>query len=198
MVVVREAPPRFEAVSAPDPPLRVTVPLEERTERYLEIVRIPERRVVTVIELASPTNKVDSRGRAAYLGKQAAVLASDVNLVEIDLIRAGQHWAAVPDSSLRNHGPYDYLVCVSRGTDRTVFECYPRTVREPLPSIAVPLLPADPDVTLKLQPVFARAFDRGGYESDLDYRRPLSPPLRPGDEEWVHVLLSDAGLLGAS
>ena len=35
-------------------------------------------------------------GRGLYLRKQREILESDVNLIEIDLLRAGMHTAAVP------------------------------------------------------------------------------------------------------
>ena len=46
--------------------------------------------VVTAIEILSPTNKLDSRGRSQYMAKRRKVLASATNLVEIDLLRAGE------------------------------------------------------------------------------------------------------------
>jgi hypothetical protein len=117
-----------------------------------------------------------------------------VNLVEIDLLRAGQHWAAVPEIPAQDYQPYDFLVCVSRSRDRSVFECYFRTLREPLPNIAVPLYGEDPDVTLGIQTAFNQAFDQGRFLITIDYRRRLSPPLRPEDQEWTQALLRERGL----
>ena len=62
----------------------------ERREVYLEIVdRYRDERVVTVIEILSPTNKSLGAGREAYLEKQEATLRSEAHLVEIDVLRTG-------------------------------------------------------------------------------------------------------------
>src|SRR5262249_8271211 len=58
---------------------------EEIRQGYLEIREVSGGRVVTVIEVISSANKVPgSRVHQTYLHKQADVLASDANLVEID------------------------------------------------------------------------------------------------------------------
>ncbi len=186
-----------EAAAArdPDPAVRIAVHREEAVERFVEILRLPGGELVTVLELASPTNKLDSRERTAYLEKQQAVLRSPVHLVEIDLLRGGEHWAAVPEAAAQRHQPYDYLACVSRSTDRSVYECYFRTLREPLPAIAVPLQQDDPDVTLDIQGSLNQTFEDGRYAASLDYRRVLSPPLRAEDQAWLQARLRAAGLL---
>src|SRR5947208_992869 len=63
---------------------------EPVTESYIEILEIDGERVVTGIEFISPANKrAGDQGRKAYLKKRGEFLASDANLVEIDLTRAG-------------------------------------------------------------------------------------------------------------
>ncbi|MCY2965239.1 MAG: DUF4058 family protein, partial [Planctomycetota bacterium] len=65
---------------------------EPSTHRHIEIIdRTSGERVVTAIELLSPANKVGKLGRDSYAKKQTEYLTSGVNLVEIDLIRAGRH-----------------------------------------------------------------------------------------------------------
>lgn len=180
---------------SPDPALLIRVAEEEALERYLEIVRIPGEELVTVVEVSSPTNKQDPRGRDAYLRKQRSVLGSEVNLVEIDLLRGGAHWTSVPEHLLWPYRPYDTMVCVSRGRSRDLFECYLRTVRDPLPSISIPLAASYPELTFDLQSAFSRAYDEGRYARRVDYTRPLHPPLRREDEEWARALLYERGLL---
>ncbi len=68
-------------------------------ELYIEILdRESGMRVVTVIELVSPSNKYAGPGRDKYVAKQQEVLQSDSNLVEIDLLRFGPHVLAVPEA----------------------------------------------------------------------------------------------------
>src|SRR5262245_166524 len=74
---------------------------EEIRQGYLEIREVSGGRVVTVIEVVSPTNKAaGSRAHQTYLHKQADVRASDANLIEIDLLRRGAHVLAVPETRL--------------------------------------------------------------------------------------------------
>ena len=53
--------------------------------------------MVTTIEVLSPRNKTaGSEGRKLYRQKQREILSSDTHLLEIDLLRAGQHTVAAP------------------------------------------------------------------------------------------------------
>src|SRR5438046_2105808 len=71
----------------------VTIPLviEEEVERetYIEILHRPERTLVAVLELLSPSNK-EEPGRSVYLAKRNALLLQAVHLVELDLLLGGQ------------------------------------------------------------------------------------------------------------
>lgn len=186
------------AVLAPmvaDEAVRVEAQLAEVEERFIEVLHIPDGELVAVLELASPTNKMDPRGREAYREKQRSVLASDAHLVEIDLLRGGSHWVSVPESLLQKYRPFDNVVCVSRASARLAWECYFRTLRDPLPAVAVPLLPGDPDAVLQIQVAFDRAYDQGRYASRLPYDRPPTPRLREEEERWASGLLREKGLL---
>jgi hypothetical protein len=69
-------------------------------ENYIEILdRQSGQRIVTVIEVVSPTNKFAGPGRKSYLAKQEEVLASQAHLVEIDLLRVGPHVLSIPERS---------------------------------------------------------------------------------------------------
>jgi hypothetical protein len=178
-----------------DEPVLICAEPEEAREHYIEILHLPSETVVAVLEVSSPTNKVDRRGREAYREKQRAVLASDVHLIEIDLLRRGGHWASVPEEALLRHQPFDYLVCISRAGKRDVYECYFRTIRQPLPQVGVPLATPDPDVVLDLQAAFDRAYTQGRLRGRVSYGSRTIPPLGPDDEGWADGLLRDAGLI---
>lgn len=84
-------------------PIVVAISSERRTQRHIEIIdRNSGNRVVTAIELLSPANKCSPPGRMAYLEKQGEYISAGVNLVEIDLVRAGDWVVAVPLTSLRS------------------------------------------------------------------------------------------------
>ncbi len=65
------------------------------TQKFLTLRTRDDARVVTVIELLSPTNKDDKGGQAQYLAKRASYQRTLTNIVEIDLLRGGRSSAGV-------------------------------------------------------------------------------------------------------
>jgi hypothetical protein len=177
-------------------PLWVTTPdLVEAREYYVEIRALPGRELVTVIEVLSPSNKrATGRGRARYLRKQQQVMAGDINLVEIDLLRRGTWSVALPQSALGGLAPHHYRVCVRRAARPGGFEFYPFRLTEPLPPVSIPLRPADPDPLLDLGPVFSEAYDRSMIATRIEYTGEPDLPLSAGDAAWADDLLRSAGL----
>lgn len=146
-----------------------------------------------MIEVLSPGNKRSaSDGRAAYLARQRDVLGSDANLVEIDLLRGGEHTAAVPREALSRLGPYAYLVVVRRAARPIERELYAVGVHARLPRIGVPLRSEDPDVVADLQVLVERAWECGAYWKTVDYGAPPDPPLPPDEAAWARGLLRRA------
>jgi hypothetical protein len=179
-------------------PVRVTVPTEERREMFLEIhVRDGRERLrlVTVVEVLSLTNKTPgSDRRDLYLQKQKELVRSEVNLVEIDLLRGGTHSTAVPrERAMGEAGPFDYHVCVHRFDQLSDYYVYPIRLEDRLPEIEIPLLPADGGVSVDLQAVFHRCYDAGPYRRRIRYReeKPV-PPLGPKRGAWAKKLIEAA------
>jgi hypothetical protein len=174
-----------------DPPVVLNVPSTEARESYIEIRnREDDERVVTVIEVLSPTNKApNSRGREVYLEKQQQLLISQANLIEIDLLRGGEYTIAAPQEVLREESRWDYLACLHRGEQMETFEVWPISLRERLPRIAIPLDFGIPDLSLDLQAVLNRCYDESGYDARFDYTRPPVPPLQGDDVPWAEELL---------
>lgn len=168
-------------------PFECELPMpEERREAYL-IIRLRETmEVVTVLETPSPSNKrPGSDGRREFLEKRQAVLQSQAHLVEFDLLRGGLRLPTatpVPQA--------DYYAVVSRRERRPRAGVYAWTVRDPLPTISVPLKMGDPDVPLDLQAAFTTVYDRARYDLSLDYDAELQPPLTDENAEWVRGRLS--------
>jgi hypothetical protein len=171
---------------------------EEVWEVFVEIFSTRgQHRLITVIEVLSPANKASgSEGRRLYLTKQREILASQTNLIEIDLLWQGQHTVAAPVDYLVQQGRWDYLVCLHRGGQEEQFEVWPISLRQRLPRIHVPLADGDPDVVLDLQAVLDRCYDEGAYVRGLDYRQGPPVPLRREDAEWADALLREQGLRG--
>jgi hypothetical protein len=184
------APGGGTAVAVAEPIEAITLIEEEIHESYIEIIDREERLVVTVIEVLSPTNKVAaSRGRESYETKRLDVMRSPSHLVEIDLLRRG-----LPLPVYGGIPPHEYLVHVSRAGRRPKASLWPIRLSQKLPPIAVPLKPEDGDVVLDLQTVLDAAYERAGYDLELDYRADPIPPLEPEWNAWAHRLLEEKGL----
>ncbi len=165
---------------------------EPETQGFIEIVQTrPERRVVTVIEVLSPSNKYAGKGRKLYEEKQRDLDAAEINMVEIDLLRAGPHVLLLPLAQYPPDYRTPYKVCVHRAGSAKV-GIYRVPLREPLPAIRIPLRKTDPDVRLDLQALIAQAYRNGRYD-DSDYTVPPVPPLDGDDAKWADALLRAAG-----
>jgi hypothetical protein len=159
---------------------------EEHREAFVEIYEAtPQQRLVTCIEVLSPSNKQpNTPGRDLYQRKRQSLLLGNVNLVEIDLLRGGERMPMLdpwPDS------PYTLLV--SRAKLFRHCKVWPAHFQRPLPTIPVPLAKPDPDILLNLQPMIAAIYQRSRYERSIDYTKPLSPPLRPDEAAWLEQQL---------
>ena len=167
---------------------------EPRTERHLEIVETRDGgRVITVIEILNAANKVGVDGRAAYLRKQRQYLAAGINLVEVNLLREGEHVLSVPVERIPSAYRTPYMVCVRRGAIPRRAEIYGIALRMPLPNIPIPLRPADRDVVLQLQPLIDACYRDGRYQR-IDYRADPVPCLDEDDTQWMDQLLRSQGL----
>lgn len=171
-------------LSLPVQPEKVTIPIsEEVNERYLEIREVATGTVVTTIELLSPKNKRSGEGRIAYERKRNRVLASATHLVEIDLLRGGKPF---PISS-ENLGDYRILIC--RGDQRPTGELYAFSLRQPIPPVPIPLMSAEAEPILDLQPSLEHVYAKGRYHLAIDYTKPPQPLLSEEDISWVETLL---------
>ena len=155
-------------------------PSEEHRETFITIRRGTPARVVTVIELLSPTNKrKGTEGRDQYLDKIHALLKTSVSLVELDLLRGGE-CPAVSDPPSG-----DYFAMVSKPKPRPLAEVYGWSLADPLPRILIPLSIEDPDVPLDLQAAFNLVYDRAGYDYAIDYKQPVVPPLSATEQPMI-------------
>lgn len=175
-----------------DPAVTLTLPLDEYEEAWIEVRTTGVKgRVVTIIEVLSPGNKRPGTDAAEkYRQKQEEVLASEVHLVEIDLLRGGSHVTAIPSGSLDSVRPYDYLTVVRRADRPLQVQVYPTRLRNRLPRIPVPLRSPDPDAALDLQALVERVHADGAYWNLIDYSRAPAPPLSRPDLRWARSLLA--------
>ncbi len=183
-----EGESRAPAAAAVAAPVEIVLPsVTEKGTPYVKIVDRAYRRLVTVIELLSPANKTPGKDRDAYLMKQREYLATDVNVVEMDLLRKGERWSWMAPSVVASA----YYVMVSRAAERPRGHAWPFSVRDSLPTIAVPLTVRDGDVALELRLWMNQVYDSAGYDRELDYTQPPNPPLDESDAVWARELLDN-------
>jgi Protein of unknown function (DUF4058) len=180
------------AVAAPAiAPVPVTLPMfEEVRERYLEIVDMATKEVVTVIEVLSPANKRPGKGREMYEEKRDKVFTSCTHLVEIDLLRC---WEPLP--VLETHISANYRILVSRADRRPIADLYLFNIPDAIPSFPLPLRAADVEPIVDLQALLNAVYDRAGYDFTIDYSSGTVPPLSETDAVWADALLHERGLL---
>lgn len=176
-----------------DEPKVVTYLDEERRIPFIEIIYRETGDVVTLIEVLSPGNKVGAE-REKYIQKQADLMATHANLVEIDLLGYGRNTTLARDIPIDDPADWRYMICISRASQRNRLELYPIPLQNRLPRCRIPLRSADPDVVLDMPTIFTKCYDVGRYDLVIDYRKPPPVTLSDADKEWVAQRLQEAGL----
>ena len=182
--------PAGVGVAVAQPTVELASPVSKEVPLLsVEIRDVAQRRLVTLIEILSPVNK-RGEGARAYAERRMELLQTRTHLLEIDLLRQGRR---IP--LLGELPPASYYVYLSRVPRRPFTQIWPISLRAPLPTVPIPLLPPDPDVPLELQAAVKACFDLVGYERLLDYSGPLPlPELDENDAVWVAETLCAAGL----
>jgi len=170
-------------------PLLIDLPEEQETQRFIEIREVSTgSRLVTVLEVLSPSNKKPGEPQEQYLRKQQELLSAGVNLVEIDLLRQGDWIVAIPRARVPAAARTIYRVVVRRGWRLLQAEYYPVPIEERLPTIKIPLRQSDKDAPLDLQALVEQCYVNGAYD-DIDYAREAVPPLHGKTARWAKQLL---------
>lgn len=172
------------AVTAVEPIVAELPQPEEIKHRYLEIRKAETHDVVTTLEILSPSNKLSREGREQYERKRIKILGSLTNLVEIDLLRAGE---PMPMKIPRQD---DYRIVVSRSHQRPQADVYLFNVRQAVPDIPIPLQPDEPEPILPLNRLLHDLYDAGSYDLMIDYSNPPVPPLSQQDVKWAADILA--------
>jgi len=160
-------------------PLQVQLTLSE-TEReiHLEVLDRKSRRVITVVEVLSPSNKYAGRDRDVYLARRDALFRSPVHFVELDFLRGG---ARMPNPPVPE---CDYCVILSRAETRPTAELWPLRLADPLPTVPIPLRAPDADVPIDLQAILQRVYDSSGYAHSI-YDGEPTPQLSSEQGSWA-------------
>jgi hypothetical protein len=174
--------------------LTVELPMPDRLrETFLEVRAVESGEVVTVVELLSPSNKVDGEGRRLYERKRRSILASLTHLVEIDLVRSGRSMPVRGDDPTAM-----YRILISREDARPQAALLPFSLRDPIPRFVLPLQPGDPEPELDVGRILGDVYEQAGYDLVIDYAREPAPPLADDDRMWADALLREAGKRAAT
>jgi hypothetical protein len=153
----------------------------EHHEDYIEIRQRPDDRLITLVDVVSPANKLTAAGRSAYLDKRREAKSANANLVEIDLVLQGQRTLEYSRDGLPD---WDYAVTVTRATQPERYEIYTATLQKRLPRFRLPLASDDRDTVLDLHTTFTRCYAQGGFAAKIDYGRDPPLPLSEEDRRW--------------
>ena len=179
------------AVAAPPAKsLKVTIPLPlELKETYLQVVEIETKKVVTVIEVLSPTNKRPGKGREMYETKRENVFNSRSHMVEIDLLRSYQ-----PLPVFGNDIEASYRILVSRANQRPIADLYLFNLPDTIPAFGLPLRAGDAEPIVDLQGLLNQVYDRAAYDFRIDYTAVPVVALSETDAAWADALFREREL----
>lgn len=173
------------------PRLSVDAPLvltlldpEPATERSVRIVSDEDDRIVTAIELVSPSNK-KVPGLDDFRRKRRALLEGGASVVEVDLTRGGNWRRLIGQFEVIDEADTAYRVAVRLPDEPNRVYLTPVGLRDRLPEVAIPLRPGDPRVTLDLQALLDRVYDAASYGRRVDYSRPPRPALPAAHAQWA-------------
>jgi hypothetical protein len=161
---------------------------EEHTEALIEIRQRVDGRLVTLLEVMSPANKMCDAGRQAYLARRAEAKTARANLVEVDLVLQGSPLVDYQREGLPN---WDYAVFVSRAAQQDRYEIFPATLPKRLPKFRLPLAADDRDTVIDLQAAVARAYDQGDFGKHINYDRDPNTKLSDENREWLRQRLHE-------
>src|SRR5262245_40697092 len=171
---------------ATEMPLFTSIIREEHCEEFIEVRQRSDNKLVTLVDVVSPANKLTTQGKEAYLDRRRDARLQHASIVEIDLVLQGQ---PLLDYSREGLPDWDYAVTVTRAMQPERHEIYTATVQKRLPRFKLPLALDDRDTVVDLQAAFARCYDQGGFSAQIDYQATPAVISDQDDRTWVNDLL---------
>jgi hypothetical protein len=164
---------------------------EEHREDYIEIRQRSDGRLVTLLDVVSPANKLTPQGRLAYLDKRREGKGASASIVEVDLILQGQPTLEYSRDGLPD---WDYAVTVTRSTQPERYEIYTTTLQKRLPRFRLPLASDDRDTVVDLHTAFTRCYEQGNFAGRIDYGREPPTRMEEDDRLWLDEVLKQQTL----
>ena len=193
-VRVVETPPPWQpgagspATAVLDEPMLPEPAGDPIRQRSVLIYDSAGHRIVTAIEILSPWNKKPGKDLERYLDKREKYISSEMNLVEVDLVRTGDWTEMIGPYLIPEHARTTYRVTATQPELSGPLH-YPISIRRKLPTIKIPLRPQDPPAKLDLQALIDKAYAMGRYDR-IDYGKPCVPPFVGPEQEWAVQILS--------
>lgn len=178
--------------TAIDEPILLEPAADPLRQRSILIYDPDGNRSVTAIEILSPWNKSPGNAVRTYLNKRKQYINSETNLVEIDLVRAGNWTEMIGPFIIPPRGQTTYRVTVVQ-PELTGPYLYPIPLSAKLPTIKVPLRPQDAPAKLNLQELIEKAYVMGKYHR-INYTKPCSLALVGPEKEWVDKVLESKSM----
>lgn len=184
-IITDKSPVTTPATSSFNGVMTVEVPMtDEIGEDYLEIHEVKSGKLITLIEVLSPTNKISREGREQYMQKRSQILPARTNLIEIDLLRSGEPMPVVGRTVST-----DYRTLISRGHQRPKAQLYGFGVRRSILEFPLPTLPHETEPQVDLNTILHDLYIRARFDLRLDYSQQPLPPLAEDDAAWAQALI---------
>ena len=158
-------------------------------QRELRIYDVNENRVVTTLEVISPSNK--SSDAFTHYHKISRYHVAGVNTIDIDLLREGSldYHPRLRPTSAELTGATRYHITSYQSND--FLRIWDVKLTEALPIVPVPLLHPDGPILLDLQRAFTELYSYSTYPrrrvEDLEL---LRPPLLEGERAELMALIA--------
>lgn len=179
---------------ATDLVLFTSIVREEHQEHYLEIRQRNTDQLVVWLDMVSPTNRTTAEGRQRYQSAVQLAMKQHSHVVELDLVVAGTSCLLADRSGLTDQR---YCVSVWRAGRASAYELYGLKLDSRLPRIRLPLAFDDRDLSIDLQTVFNRVYDRH-HAGQIDYTFDPKVPVSALELAWLQNHLRSLGLRTAS
>lgn len=169
--------------------LFTSIQKEQHQEPFVEIrQKSSGDKLVTLIELMSPTNRTHPEGRRRYEQRRNEARHDNAHIVELDLVLQGNTCLEADLSALHER---QFVCCVTRAVRPIKHELYGTLLTKRLPRIRLPMLADERDLVLDVQALVNRVYDRC-FDGHIDYQLDPQVPLTDEDRQWMdHMLRSE-------
>ena len=172
-------------------PLFTSILKIDHREHLMEVRNRADDRLITLIEMVSPSNRCTAEGRQKILDNRTAAIAQKANVVWIDVVLQGQ-----PPITMQHPGvpDWDYSIMVCRTAQPDRPEVYTGTLPKRLPRFKIPLAADDRDTIIDLQTCFTRCYELGNFSSKISYDKDPPVPLQDENKQWLESFLKSEKL----